>query len=677
MKCNNCNRDIGDAAVCPFCHTVSLRQSRPHHLPPGTVISGRYRIEGVLGEGGFGVTYLGYNTNLGMAVAVKEYFPHGFSYRNTADGNTVFVSSENNEKIFARGRERFLREAKTLVRFNSEPGVVSAIDFVEENNTAYLIMEYLEGVTLQQYLLHHGPIGADETISLLDPVIKTLEKIHAAGIIHRDISPDNIMWLNNGQLKLMDFGAAKVFVDNNRTMSVLLKSGYAPLEQYRKNGEQGPWTDVYALCATIYRCITGKTPDDALDRVVDDKLQKPSELGANITPAFEEVLMRGLAVNKQDRCQNMTELSEQLKQAQSECFAPKVYDQNESSAMVGQDRIVNSEPDAAVTTEKEQAAADLTVSADDSVEDKAIDGNDRQVPPNNEYATMIADKDYDDSFSRYNESEHRSDSKGVSTGDTVKHPIKKRKPSALIVEISVVVLIVGVLITAGVLLFDYLSDDSNSSNFSDYGILVMDDNTAEIIKYRGSGIEIKIPENINGYKVTSIGEYAFKNCNWLKSVTIPDSFTSIGNSAFEQCSNLSSVTFPDSVTSIGNSAFYQCSNLSSVTIPDSVTSIGNSAFYQCSNLSSVTIPDSVTIIGDSTFEQCDSLKSVTIPDSVTNIGDDAFLLCDSLASVTIPDSVTNIGDDAFACCDDLVMYGKKGSMAEEYAHDNGITFVEI
>ncbi|MBK6088103.1 serine/threonine-protein kinase [Ruminococcus difficilis] len=308
MVCKKCNKEIGNAAECPYCGAVVLIDPLPHHLPVGALIGGRFSVEGVLGEGGFGITYLTRDNKLGSLFAVKEYYPRGISYRDNTGTNEVYVSSKDDTDFYNHGKERFLSEARTLARFSEEPGVVSVTDFIEENDTVYLVMEYLRGETLQKYLKMHDKLSADEAFHMLEPVIKTLEKIHAAGVIHRDISPDNIMVLKNGQLKLMDFGAAKEYIDDNRSMSVMLKKGYAPMEQYRRNGKQGPWTDVYAMCATIYRCITGKTPDDALDRVVEDNLQKPSALGADITPQKEAVLMHGMAVHQQDRCRNMTEL---------------------------------------------------------------------------------------------------------------------------------------------------------------------------------------------------------------------------------------------------------------------------------------------------------------------------------------------------------------------------------
>lgn len=314
MICNNCHRDKGDEKICPYCHVGNVKPFQPHHLPAGMIVGGRYEVRGVLGEGGFGITYLACDIKLEKIVALKEYFPHGFSYRNTAaESSEVIVSG--NADVFERGMRRFLSEAKTLAKFSGQPGIVEVSDYLEENHTAYLVMEYLAGLTLGDYLKEHGKIEATEAFVRLMPIINTLEMIHASGVIHRDISPDNIMIVRSGEIKLMDFGSAKEYIDSERSMSVLLKAGYAPEEQYRKHSDQGPWTDVYALCATIYRCITGKVPVDALNRLVDDTLQSPSQLGVIILPALEDVLMYGLAVRKQDRCQSMAELRRLINEA--------------------------------------------------------------------------------------------------------------------------------------------------------------------------------------------------------------------------------------------------------------------------------------------------------------------------------------------------------------------------
>ena len=159
MICSNCHNEIGDASPCPYCGALKLKSPLPHHLSAGALIGGRYRVSGVLGEGGFGITYLGRDCKLGHAVAVKEYYPRGFSYRSHSGNHAVYVGSQDDDAFYTHGKERFLQEARTLARFSEEPGVVSVTDYIEENNTVYLVMEYLRGQTLQQYLKQRGCCG--------------------------------------------------------------------------------------------------------------------------------------------------------------------------------------------------------------------------------------------------------------------------------------------------------------------------------------------------------------------------------------------------------------------------------------------------------------------------------------------------------------------------------------
>lgn len=285
-------------------------RSAAHHLKPGTRLSNRYIVGNVIGEGGFGITYIGYDTMLDIRIAIKEYYPNGRANRNHEMTNEITVTSEQNQEFFRNGKEKFLMEARSVAKFNQQKGVVDVRDYFEENATAYIIMEYLDGQTLSEYVKRNGIMDAKQLFILMRPIMKSLSKMHLAGIIHRDISPDNIMYMKDNTLKLMDFGAARYFLNENNNMSVVLKMGYAPEEQYRKNGVQGPWTDVYGMCAAMYRCITGKTPEDALDRLHVDNIKRPSELGIAIQKQFEIILMYGLAVHRENRCKDMDELIE-------------------------------------------------------------------------------------------------------------------------------------------------------------------------------------------------------------------------------------------------------------------------------------------------------------------------------------------------------------------------------
>ncbi|MCI9546448.1 MAG: SH3 domain-containing protein [Lachnospiraceae bacterium] len=312
MYCDVCGKETKSTAFCPYCGKRLGAEGAAHHLKPGTVIGGKYRIEDFIGEGGFGITYIGRDTNLDMPVAIKEYYPCGFAGRDSSDSNSVRVTAADKESFFENGKKRFLQEARSLAKFSKEPGIVTVRDYFEENDTAYIAMEYLEGENLGKYAERNGGMDADELINRMIPLMRSLEKIHEAGVIHRDISPDNIMFQKNGTLKLMDFGSARYFTNNESEMSVILKQGFSPEEQYRKKGDQGPWTDVYSLCATIYSCVTGVIPESALDRLHNDALKPPSQMGVKISAMHENALMTGLAVLPENRCKSVAELMERF-----------------------------------------------------------------------------------------------------------------------------------------------------------------------------------------------------------------------------------------------------------------------------------------------------------------------------------------------------------------------------
>lgn len=317
MYCYNCMRELTEGeSYCRYCKKETAPDNITHHLVPGTVLNGKYMVGNSIGEGGFGITYIGRDMTLDMRIAIKEFFPNGYANRNNTLSNDVTLNYSNKGEYFKQGKERFLQEAKNIAKFSSERGIVDVRDYFEENNTAYIIMEYLDGITLSRRIDTEGAMPAEKVFNLMLPIISSLDKMHSEHILHRDISPDNIMLLNDGTLKLMDFGSARYFTDEgSKTMSVMFKPGYAPYEQYNTNGKQGPWTDVYGLCATMYKCITGSAPIDSLDRYRRDNLQKPSMLGINISASLENVLMYGLAVYTENRCPSMRRLRELIEQA--------------------------------------------------------------------------------------------------------------------------------------------------------------------------------------------------------------------------------------------------------------------------------------------------------------------------------------------------------------------------
>ena len=276
------------------------------YLPEGTELNKRYVIENVLGHGGFGITYAAYDKVLSVRVAIKEYLPRQLATR--AEGQTkISIYTGEARQHYQYGLHKFLEEAQAVAKFAHHPNIVSARDYFEAHGTAYMVMEYVEGVTLKEYLEKKGGrISFEEAKGIMMPVMDALREVHQVGLMHRDISPDNIYISTAAQVKILDFGAARYAAgEQSKSLSVILKPGYAPEEQYRSSGKQGAWTDVYAVGATIYKCLTGKTPPDALDRKEEDTLEPPSRLGVAIPPEAEQALLRALAVKAPKRFKSM------------------------------------------------------------------------------------------------------------------------------------------------------------------------------------------------------------------------------------------------------------------------------------------------------------------------------------------------------------------------------------
>jgi serine/threonine protein kinase len=306
LLCMGCMSRKGNAVVCAQCGYFDRPPENPQQLPPRTILEGKYVIGRALGQGGFGITYLGCDLELNKKLAIKEYFPVQISTR-AQDHLTVSPISIKNQHDMEYGLGKFADEAKALSHFKDHPGVVSMLDFLYANDTAYIVMAYVDGRDLKEYLNQHGgKISFEAALKILYLVMAALEDVHRAGIVHRDISPDNIYVEKNGAVKILDFGATRYAMgEQSRSLSIVLKPGYAPEEQYRGKGRQGAWTDIYALGATFYRSITGRVPPDALDRLIEDELVPPSSLGIAIPANSEAALMKALALKAEDRFQTV------------------------------------------------------------------------------------------------------------------------------------------------------------------------------------------------------------------------------------------------------------------------------------------------------------------------------------------------------------------------------------
>ena len=291
-----------------------MNTPKKHHLLPDTLLDDHYRIQGVLGEGGFGITYIGLNERIHMRVAIKELFLKEHMFRDGALSSNVLIN-EGSQEFIQKSKEKFLKEARILGGFQDEPNIVDVIDYFEANQTAYLVMTYLDGITLKNYLLNKKTLEPKGIFRAFFPLIQALGKVHRQGLIHRNISPDNIIMMPNHLLILIDFGAARDYwADSSQSSLIVYKDNYAPVEQYNNNGNLGPWTDIYAICATLYECITGTAPADALMRIFNDELKRPSELGIRIDPDLEKVLMKGLQVAPEERYPSVDEMLADLEE---------------------------------------------------------------------------------------------------------------------------------------------------------------------------------------------------------------------------------------------------------------------------------------------------------------------------------------------------------------------------
>jgi hypothetical protein len=302
-------RDRGAADPCPHCGRLeSTPAESPLQLAPRTLLQGRYLLGRVLGQGGFGITYLAWDLDKGGKLAIKEYFPLAISTR-AEDRISVSAISAKSRPDLEYGLKKFAEEGQALAKFKESPGIVSMVDFFYANGTAYIVMLYVEGRTFKQYLeARAGRISFEEGLKIIALVMNALEEVHAAGMLHRDISPDNIYVEDDGQTKILDFGATRYAMgEQSQSLSVILKPGYAPEEQYRSKGRQGPWTDIYALGATFYRGLTSHTPPEAPDRLAQDELIPPSRYGIRMPPHSEAALLKALAVRYENRFKTVAE----------------------------------------------------------------------------------------------------------------------------------------------------------------------------------------------------------------------------------------------------------------------------------------------------------------------------------------------------------------------------------
>ncbi len=312
-RCNNCFQfHNDDSSPCPYCGYIKgTPPKESFQLYPGTELLGRYIIGQVVGFGGFGTTYKAWDKLCNNVVAIKEYLPIGSVSRNPKESNLIVYTEK--EKVFKKGLSRFIDEAASMMRFNKCDNIVNIYNYFEVNNTGYIVMELLEGQTLSSFLRKRkSKLPFDEVIEITRSVCEALENLHNIGMVHRDISPENIFMCSDGKVKLIDFGAARETLDEQRRMTIILKPGYAPPEQYESVNKQGPWTDIYAVGATLYLLLTGSKPQESTARMQSDKLIAPNKVDSNIPSYLSNLVMKAMALDIKKRYKTMEEFKQAL-----------------------------------------------------------------------------------------------------------------------------------------------------------------------------------------------------------------------------------------------------------------------------------------------------------------------------------------------------------------------------
>ena len=332
-RCMKCMHPLAAGeTVCPECgRAYGSANAETFALKPGTILEGKYLVGEMLGQGGFGITYIGFDLLLEQKVAIKEYYPMSTGMVSREGHSTVVWSSAMMGKTGTqKGFDSFLKEARKMAKLGGIPGVVGVKSVFIQNETAYIVMDFIEGETLLKKLQKNGPMDFDSCVKLMTPIMQALAEVHEHGIIHRDISPDNIMVRPDGKLILLDLGAAKdLDIQGNdgsvQSSQMVAKHGFSPIEQYSKSGKVGPWTDIYAMAATIYYCCTGILPPPATDRTIDDTLACQPRL----TQAQFDILADCMHMRPQDRPQSMDTLLQMLTHPQGEVKAepPKPVEQ--------------------------------------------------------------------------------------------------------------------------------------------------------------------------------------------------------------------------------------------------------------------------------------------------------------------------------------------------------------
>lgn len=510
--CPHCMKPA-EGPVCASCGGQVNWKAGAGQLSVGSLLRGSnnhtYQIGAARGQGGFGITYAAMDLDSGERVAVKEYFPTRCAQRTQLNQVTPMTGQT---ETYQGGMKSFLEEAMMLSAVGAVPSVVTVIDYFEANGTAYLVMEFVDGVPLHQVVSKRGKIPADELMPKFQGLLRDLDILHRAGVIHRDISPDNLIWQPNGTLKLLDFGSARS-VQDGKSMTVLLKAGFSPVEQYQTRG-QGPWTDVYALAGTIYYCLTGVIPPSAVDRLDRDDLQPPTALGAELSTEQEEALLWGLTVQPKSRPVSMDIFSQRLYPSKPVQISKPEFVQKAAEKAAELGKTIKS----TIETPKPETAS-----------------NAEPAPTSKQKPKSSGSK-----FKGFWANQFRFNPKAAG-----------KKFLRLGIVLAALLLLAGII--SGII---YLATHGTTK---DGFIYELHDSYAKITGYTGDEANVVIPDTIRKKAVEYLDSGAFEGCKIITSVTLPDDIY-LFSAVFRECTQLRLVTVEGDV-SLYSSDFAGCTNL--------------------------------------------------------------------------------------------------------------------
>ena len=644
--------------ICHKCgHDNKFHDNGPGNLPY-CVLQDNYVIGRALGRGGFGVTYLAYDQLLDRKIAIKEYFPTSLAIR---DPHSMQILPYNGQVAaeYAHGVDRAIHEARTVVSLESIPNVLKIYGVFRANNTVYIVMEYVEGVTLEQYLsTRGGKLSWSQAWCLLRPIMAALGEIHRHGIVHRDVSPENIMIRTDGTPVLLDFGIAQQSTRGTTTHSAALRIGFAPYEQYSENAPQDGRTDEYAMMATLYYVLTHAKPASPLNVSIGmEHLTPPRLKGADIPEAVEAVMLKGLSVQMDNRYPTMESLlsafddamhfgetqivsgtsarRDSMKTAMPGGHPEQMQRQKKSSSIplvikillsiiiilsvsfkpyqyfrhYFQGEYADLTPDSSVT---ESAHTAMDVSSHGSA-DTDHAGNAESQESGNEHSeekalafasTAITQKPTDivTPAPTYTPTMTPTETPAETPTAAVTPFISVTPTVASTVSLTKTV---AQIQPTNVPAPQATSTPSGYSYVEDLDLshytLSRSDGKTVIKSYSGSEPYLKIPDQLNGIDVAIISEKAFAGNKSLIAVDMPRHLVKIKASAFSKCENLEHVVFHNGLERIEDKAFFYCRMLGNFELPNTIVFLGQSAFEGCESLTYVYIPRSLRMLGGYPF----------------------------------------------------------------------------